>query len=143
MRIINLAKVVIRRKSDGKYLILRSSKWEERPDRSQKPDLAGGIVEQDETIEEGAVREVHEEAGLVIAPSSLQLVYTGSFQSSKDDAGINRLIYFTELNENPKITLSWEHEGFWWMTAEEVRALEVRDPYPEIFDYLSKIGILV
>ena len=143
MPILNVAKVVIRRKADGKYLILRGSKWEERPDRSQKPDLPGGIVEVDETIEQGAVREVKEEAGITLRPEELLLVQAHSFQSDKDQAAINRLIYFAELKTDPEIQLSWEHEGYWWYDATEILDLDIRSPYPEVFKYLHQIGVLI
>ncbi len=35
----------------------------------------GGVLELDETIEEGLIREVHEETGLVVAPERLTGVY--------------------------------------------------------------------
>ena len=141
MRIVNVSKVLVRRKSDDKYLLLRSSQWEERPDRSQKPDLPGGVVEAGERVEEGAARELMEEAGIKVAPESLTLVYAMSFKSDHDAAAINRLIYFTEVEE-VDVKLSWEHEEFWWASADELRALEIRAPYPAIIDYLDSVGLL-
>lgn len=142
MRVVNVSKLVVRRKSDGKYLLLRSSQWEERPDRSQKPDLPGGVVEAGERIEEGAARELAEEAGVIVKPDDLTLVYAMSFKSDHDDAAINRLIYFTEI-EDAEVTLSWEHEEFWWASTDELLALEIREPYPSIFSYLQSVGLLV
>jgi 8-oxo-dGTP pyrophosphatase MutT (NUDIX family) len=142
MRIVNVAKVLIRRNSDGKYLLLRGSKWEERPERSQKPDLAGGVVEPGETVAEGAAREVFEEAGISVQPSDLTLVYATTFKSVHDGASINRLLYVVELSSNPNITLSWEHEGYWWLSKDEVLTLDIREPYPEIFTYLDDAGVL-
>ena len=142
MRILNIAKVLIRRKSDGKYLILRGSKWEERPDRSQKPDLAGGVVEPGETIPEGAVRETFEEAGIAIKAEDLQLVFANTFKSDVDGASINRLLYLVELEEDAEVVLSWEHEGYWWMSKDEVLSLDIRTPYPEVFHYLNDVDIL-
>lgn len=143
MRILNIGKAIIRRKSDGKYLMLRGSVWPERPDRSQKPDLPGGAVEDGESIEEGCIREVMEEAGIKLSPDKLQLVHSVSFVSDKDNAAINRLIYFAEIDEDPEIRLSWEHEAYEWLTPQEVLDLEMRKPYPELFKYLNEIGILV
>lgn len=143
MRILNIAKVLIRRKSDGKYLILRGSKWEERPDRSQKPDIAGGAVEPGESIRQGAVRETYEEAGIVITAESLELVYSGTFKSDHDGASINRLLYLVELDEDPEVVLSWEHEGYEWVDKADVLQLDIREPYPEVFRYLDDVGILV
>lgn len=143
MRVLNVAKVLIRRKSDGKYLVLRSGKWEERPDRSQKPDLAGGVVEEGETIPQGAAREVYEEAGIAVNPDNLTLAYALTFKSDKDGASINRSIFFVEVDGEPDVTLSWEHEEFWWASKDELLQLDIREPYPEIFAYLADVEILV
>jgi len=143
MSILNVGKALIRRKTDGKYLILTSSKWEERPDRSQKPDLPGGTVEAGETIEQGCAREIQEEAGLSVDPADLTLVHAFSFISDKDGTAINRLIYFAEVEGEPEVTLSWEHEAYTWLTAEELLALEIREPYPLVFKHCRDIGVLV
>lgn len=142
MRVINVSKVVVRRALDGKYLLLRSGKWEERPDRSRQPDLPGGVVEAGERVEEGAARELLEETAIEVAPNDLTLVYAMSFKSDRDNAAINRLIYFTELQNDPEIKLSWEHEEFWWVDANELRSLEIREPYPTIINYLTDVELL-
>lgn len=140
MRRINSTRVLVRR-ADGKYLILRGSKWEERPDRSQKPDLPGGLVDAGETCEQGAIRELREEAGIQVQTSDLELVQGFSY-IWKDQDAVTRLMYFVEV-DMPEVTLSWEHEGYWWMDAKEVLALEIRPPYTETFEYLHKIGLLI
>lgn len=139
MERVNIAKVLIRR-ADGKYLILRSSKWEERPDRSEKPDLPGGLVEAGETHEVGAVREVQEEAGISLRADQLDLVHAGS-HIWKEKEAINRLIYMADVDD-PTVVLSWEHDDFWWMSKDELLALDIREPYKNIFNYLDTIGVL-
>ncbi len=143
MRFLNVAKAILRRKSDGKYLILRASKWEERPDRSQQHDLPGGVVEKNETPEIGCMREIQEESGIAVAAADLQLVYAHTFQSNRDEASITRLLYFIEVEGSPEVTLSWEHEGYEWMSADEVLAMDMHQPYADIFEYLNKINVLI
>lgn len=51
--------------------------------RNQEPQrgrwaIPGGFLEQGETLAEGAARELHEEAGIVLPPERLQLYMTGS-----------------------------------------------------------------
>ena len=141
MRLLTISKALVRRKTDGKYLLLTSSKWEERPDRSQKPDLPGGMVENNENSLQGCVREVQEESGIIVSEDDLQLIYASTFHSSRDDASITRLIYLVEV-DNPSVTISWEHESYDWVTANDLLNCEIREPYPEIFNYLNSADIL-
>ena len=134
------AKALIRRRSDGKYLILTSSKWPENPRRSQKPDLPGGIVEPHEQIEEGLLREVREEAGLDLIIDNIQLGRCSTYLD--DGVSSNFLVYVAEVEGDKEVTLSWEHESYVWLTPNEVLELDIRRPYPELFQYLSTIGLL-
>lgn len=137
-----IAKALIRRSSDGKYLVLTSSKWPERPDRSQRPDLPGGFVEAGETPEVGCNREILEEAGLKVDPQSMTIVQAETFLPPDGKASITRIVYLAEVEGSPKVTLSWEHESYEWLSGDEVKQLDIREPYPRIFSYLHKIGIL-
>ena len=140
MKLRHAAKVVIRRKSDGKYLILWSSKWEENPERSQKPDLPGGIVEESESMIEGLQREVREEAGFDVDESRLVLAHAHVWD--EDDTSTVFQAYFAEVDD-PTVILSWEHERYAWLSADEVLALVIREPYPTIFRHMNKLGLLV
>lgn len=141
MKLRRAAKIIIRRESDKKYLILWSSKWEERPERSQKPDLPGGVVEENESMTEGLARELREETGLILEPSRLHLAHALTYDHN-DWSSIFE-IYFAEINGDEEITLSWEHESHRWLTADEVLALEIRQPYPGIFSHMNELGLLV
>ena len=90
---------------------------------------------------EGLLREVREEAGFDIDESRLILAHAHVWDTH--DTSTVFQIYFAEVDDDPEIVLSWEHERYGWLTAEEVLALEIRQPYPGIFQHLDKIGLLV
>lgn len=140
MQLRRAAKVLIRRQQDGKYLMVWSSEWEGNPARSHQPDLPGGIVEPDESQVAGLLREMSEEVGFVVDESRLQLAYAVTF----DYEGISSVfeVYAAEVASDPPITLSWEHERYDWLTAEEILALEIRHPYPSIFAHMQRVGLL-
>lgn len=142
MHYVRVAKTVIRRRSDGKYLVLRCSLWPERPDRSQKPDLAGGAVELGETFEQGAIRELKEETGIEVS-DELVIGYANSFifEGGEQPEAIVRTLFFAEIDD-PEVTLSWEHEGYWWVTASELVELEWKRFYRDAFDFMSKTGLI-
>jgi 8-oxo-dGTP diphosphatase len=54
--------------------------WVQRNQEPQRGKWAipGGFLEQGETLAEGAARELHEEAGILLPPNALQLYMTGS-----------------------------------------------------------------
>lgn len=142
MELRSAAKILIRRKTDGRYLVLTSSKWEENPLRSQAPDLPGGLVEDGETITEGLQRELQEEIGSRVDEHSLRLVFASTHVNDEENRSTTFLLYFAEVDEL-EVTLSWEHESFEWVDAEAVMNLNIREPYPEIFAHFKTVGLLV
>ena len=139
MAAVSLAKIVVRNPA-GKYLILRSSEWPENPRRSLQPDLPGGMIEEGETPEVGVLRELFEEAGLTLEENDLKLAYVGL--EEHDGHTFQRHIYFAETKDTD-VTLSWEHDKYWWMSADEVLAMKIREPYPAVFRQLHEAGLLV
>lgn len=101
------------------------------------------MVDPGESYEQGAVREVLEEAGVEITAEQLTLVYADSYLREDVPESVNRLVYLAEVADDPAVTLSWEHEDYEWISQEEVLALDIRAPYPEIFQYLARIEYLV
>lgn len=100
--------------ADGNILILRRSST--HPEYAFQPDLPGGIIEIDENIATGLIREIEEEAGITIEPSML----TVAFQD-KQVGKYTRHLYTVKLGEvRPKVTISWEHDQHEWLTPKEV-----------------------
>jgi len=129
-----VAKALIRN-ADGKFLMLRSSKWEENPERSLKPDLPGGMVEAGETPQQGVAREVYEEAGLRIATERFTLLYTETEFYENTDTSVLRHIFYATV-DNADVTLSWEHDEYRWVNADELVASEWRPFYDRANSYI-------
>ena len=104
---VSVAGVVI--DEDGRALVIRrrdNAHWEP----------PGGILERDETITEGLVREVQEETGLIVEPIALTGVYKNLSR------GIVALVFRCHalsgtLTENAEVT------GFRWVRESDVNAI--------------------
>ena len=90
----------------GRFLAIRrrdNSHWE----------LPGGVLELDETFEEGVVREVLEETGVLVEPERLTGVYKNMTR------GIVALVYRCRaIGGSPQVTTEAAHVA--WLTANEI-----------------------
>ena len=140
LEIGNVSKVIVCN-GLGQYLILRSSEWPERPDRSLQTDLPGGVVDEGESHRQGACRELLEETGIEISEEEFSPVFSDTFIVDNKKS-INRMIFFVNVPSETSVTLSWEHCEYWWASAKELIADKWRPPYPSIFKYLIQIGAI-
>ncbi|MCB9820172.1 NUDIX domain-containing protein [Candidatus Nomurabacteria bacterium] len=136
------AKLLVRRESDGKYLLLIGSEWPERPDRSRKPDLPGGIVEDSEGIAQGALRELCEETSIVAEPSQLVELTNGTRFIERHNANVQLVVFMLNLDYDPEIKLSWEHEAFSWVDADELANCDIREPFKTILQLYKSSGTI-
>jgi len=135
---IRVAKVIVLNEND-KVLLLRISDWPERPDKSHKPDLPGGEVEVNESSELGVARELLEETGLVAEPAQLVKVYS-DVDASRGQV-VEREIYLFRCNE-PTITLSSEHEEFWWSPIGQLDQVDIKEPYRHVFNLIVRNNLV-
>jgi 8-oxo-dGTP diphosphatase len=103
--------------TDGKILVLTRSKTDRR--RPGGLDFPGGKIDSGEDILAGAVREIQEEAGFGVDSNDLTVLFANT--SVPDDEGIIvTRIFCAAKVDNPKITLSFEHESYKWVSLDEV-----------------------
>jgi 8-oxo-dGTP diphosphatase len=98
-------------REDGRMLLLQ------RPTGTWDPPA--GRLSTGETFEEGAVRELYEETGLLVAPQRILATWVGEAPSGDLLAAVT---YIGRTRER-EISLSHEHLGYRWVTLEEWLAL--------------------
>lgn len=103
-----VAKVVL--VHDGKMLILRRGMTDKR--RPGQWDLPGGAVDEGEDINAAAARETQEEAGIMVDPLKLNLVY---IEKAMTDAGFTMWLFFAEKVASNAVTISHEHSEYQWV----------------------------
>ena len=106
-----VAKLVIIDNDDTYLMMLRSG----HPAFGDDPDLPGGTLEEGEEPLQTMVREVYEEAGIVVDGTSAQKVYEGADYSLHDT---HYSLYVIKLNHRPEVVVSWEHASFEWLDRE-------------------------
>lgn len=121
MTFIRSAKVLVIDKEDN-VLILRRSKT--HPTAAFEPDLPGGIVEAHETLEEGVLRELREETGMILHSTDI----TNPHEQITENFGlvhVDRSLFIVHIDSlKPMVVLSWEHDEFSWIHIKEVKGLE-------------------
>ena len=94
----------------------------------------GGVLELDERIVDGLVREVREETGLDVAPVSLTGVYKSMTHAVIEVVFSCRLL-------NGVLTPSEESIAFIWATSETITALTTEAFAVRVFDALAFDGV--
>lgn len=119
-----VAKLLMVDPNDNYLLLYRS----DHPAFGTDPDLPGGMAEDGETMLETMLREVYEEAGVVIEAEITREVYSGTDYSTY---GTHDVLFVAKVAERPTITISWEHSSYEWLNRSEFlqRAKGANDTY--------------
>lgn len=129
-----VAKLLMVDPNDNYLLLYRS----DHPAFGTDPDLPGGLAEDGETMLEAMLREVYEEAGVVIEAEIAEEVYSGTEYSTY---GTHDVLFVANVAERPTITISWEHSSYEWLERSEflLRAKSANDSYMHmVHDMLNR-----
>lgn len=124
--------------NDNKYLLLYRS---DHPRFGSDPDIAGGIVEDGESMREAMVREVQEEIGVAIDGSNALEVYSGSEYS---EHGTEYTLFMIKMDTRPDVVMSWEHSRYEWLDCADFlrTAKSANDTYMHmVANVLSKLDL--
>ena len=131
--------VVYNKTPETKYLLLQyeAGHW----------DFVKGNVEQGETEKQTTVRELGEETGITDAKfieGFRQKI--GYYYKRQCSTVYKEVVFFLMESPSPKVTLSFEHIGFAWLTykeaMEKLTFKNARDVLQKASDYLTKQGII-
>ena len=124
-------------------LILTVGEYKERPDKSFKPDLPGGLVDPGETELIAVQREAVEETGIDIGFDSFRLAYTKTEFYPAENKSVSKFLYLAYLDYTPEVTISWEHSSYEWIPLENITDnVEFRPFYKEAIDYCFTAGLI-
>ena len=115
---IEVAQKAVIYDKDGKLLTIRRS--ETAPSRPLHWDLPGGDLDFGEHTTEGILREIREETGLEVQDLKVMDVISGL--NDKNEFGVT--ICYVAQPKSTEVTLSYEHDDFQWVTADEFQKLE-------------------
>jgi 8-oxo-dGTP pyrophosphatase MutT (NUDIX family) len=104
--------------TDRNVLVLRRSSTHSR--LAFHPDLPGGIVEDSETFEVGAIRELVEETGIIARGEQLEVLYR-----SPDSPALQYVIFALNIEYvKPAVIISWEHDQYSWEDISHINGLD-------------------
>lgn len=146
-----LQKAVVQRE-DGLLLAVKRS--EDQHSRSEKWDLVGGSLDE-EDIQEGKTgsgkgddqdilvkaikREIKEETGLRVKASSVRVIHTASGYNEQKGLLILAIGYRCKVESEQTVRLSNEHSEYKWVRLQEFKKLDVGEDGGLILSILEKV----
>jgi 8-oxo-dGTP diphosphatase len=142
MNIKVVAKTVLINPSGEILLLMRSQTDSRRPGQW---DFPGGNVEDGELIEVACMREIKEEANIVVDDNNLQLFWADAdaINSDVDHTTINIVwLFYRAKVTNADPQLSYEHDMFQWMKPAEALKIITYQRHADMLSYALKYQLL-
>lgn len=102
----------------NKILFLQRSNYGKEPGTWTAP---GGKINKGETPVDAGIREFSEETGISLSKDSIKS--KGSFIASTSEKPIMIHLFQIQIDEQPIVTLSMEHQTYRWCSLEEIWGL--------------------
>lgn len=116
-------------------LILTLGEHKQRPEKSYKPDLPGGLVDPGENEHEAVIREVAEETGILVQHDALKMVYSRTEFFKDENKSVTKHLFIANVPADIDVTLSWEHSDYKWVPLESLQNTKLRSFYDEATGY--------
>lgn len=130
-----VAKTILYDAANNILVLYRSNTHPEFP---HDIDLPGGEIDEGESALSAAIREVAEEAGLIIDSAKTKLVGERTTSYGRIDQ-----VYISNIDGvTPDVTVSWEHESYDWIPAHTLSTAlaKTQDDYMTVVsEYLKRI----
>ena len=121
--------------SKNEALILTLSEHTEKPEKSFKPDLPGGLVDPGENEHEAVIREVAEETGISIQNDEMKMVYSRTEFIRDENKSITKHLFIVNVTGAAHVKLSREHSDYDWIPLSSLNGTELRSFYDEAIRY--------
>lgn len=128
--------------SQNQALILTVGEHKERPEKSFKPDLPGGLVDPGETEHDAVVREINEETGIIVGKTELLMVCSRTEFMAEESKSVTKHLFIVRLGDDVNVKLSWEHSSYTWVQLEDLMQAGLRSFYDEAIKYCFSNRIL-
>lgn len=128
--------------SKKETLILTLGEHKQKPEKSYKRDLPGGLVDPGENEYEAVIREVAEETGIAIQSDELRMVYSKTEFIKDENKSVTKHLFIANVPADIDVTLSWEHSSYSWVPLNSLKNTGLRSFYDEAIKYCFSNSII-